>query len=123
VAVFALALVMVAGMAYDGGQILAARATGRDVAANAARAGAQEIDLTMLRRTGRTTLDPGRATAAAQAYLAKAGVEGRVTVNARSVTVAVTMRQAMRILPLPARLLVVAQTATAITGVEAGNGR
>ena len=45
VAVVAVGLVMVAGMAYDGGHIVAAQATARGLAASAARAGAQEVDL------------------------------------------------------------------------------
>jgi len=57
VAVVATGLVMVAGLAYDGGQIVTAQATARDLAANAARAGAQEVDLDELRATGRAALD------------------------------------------------------------------
>ena len=45
VAVVAVGLVMVAGMAYDGGHIVAAQATARGLAASAARAGAQEVNL------------------------------------------------------------------------------
>jgi len=43
VAVAAVALVMVAGMAYDGGQVVSATAQARSDAAKAARAGAQEV--------------------------------------------------------------------------------
>ena len=115
VAVVALGLVMVAGLAYDGGQIIAAQATARDLASNAARAGAQEIDLTELRATGAASLDPDRAVAAAEAYLALTGHSGRVTVNGAEVTVAVDVDQPMRILPLPARTVTAVHTATALT--------
>lgn len=51
VAVVATALVLVAGMAYDGGQVITAHNTARNDAARAARAGAQQIDLDHLRLT------------------------------------------------------------------------
>ena len=44
-AVVAVSLVMVAGMVLDGGRVVAAQATARDLASAAARAGAQELDL------------------------------------------------------------------------------
>jgi Flp pilus assembly protein TadG len=43
VAVLAVALVAVAGLAYDGGQIIRATADARDLAGAAARAGAQQL--------------------------------------------------------------------------------
>jgi Flp pilus assembly protein TadG len=49
VAVVATALVLVAGMAYDGGQVIAAHNAARNDAERAARAGAQQIDLDHLR--------------------------------------------------------------------------
>lgn len=113
VAVVATALVMVAGMAYDGGQILAAHAAARADAAKAARAGAQELDLTALRSTGDAILDPTRAQAAALAYLERAGTAGTVTVDGPSVTVTVTATQSLLILPGADRTIVVTQTATA----------
>lgn len=113
VAVVATALVMVAGMAYDGGQIIAAQAAARSDADKAARAGAQQIDTTHLRSTGETTLDPGEAEAAARAFLERSGSTGTVVVNGASVTVTVTATQPMQILPVPDRTIVVAETATA----------
>lgn len=118
VAVVATALVMVAGMAYDGGQIIAAQAAARSDADKAARAGAQQIDTTYLRSTDETILDPGEAEAAALAFLERSGASGTVVVNGASVTVTVTATQAMRILPVPDRTIVVAETATAIDEAE-----
>ncbi len=69
VAVVASALVMVAGMAYDGGQIIAAQAAARSDADKAARAGAQQIDTTPPSLNGETILDPGEPEAAALAFL------------------------------------------------------
>lgn len=116
-AVIAIALVMVAGMAYDGGQIVAAQATARDLAAGAARAGAQEIDLDQLRATGIAILDPNSAVAAAEAYLAQAGYSGTAAVDGAAITVTVRVHQAMRILPVADRTVTATDTATALTGV------
>lgn len=114
VAVVAVALVMVAGMAYDGGQVLAAHASARSDAAKAARAGAQEIDLVVLRQTGESTLDPAAAEAAALAYLEEAGAVGTATVQGTTVTVTVTVVQPMHILPLPDRTVVATEEASAV---------
>jgi Flp pilus assembly protein TadG len=114
VAVVAVGLIMVTGMAYDGGQIVAAQATARDLAASAARAGAQEVDLDRLRSTGDATLDPDRAMTAAQAFLAQAGFTGSTRVAGSSITVTVTVRQPMRILPLPDRMVTATDTASAL---------
>lgn len=62
VAVVATALVLVAGMAYDGGQVIAAHNAARNDAEQAARAGAQQIDLDHLRATGNPRLDPPTTT-------------------------------------------------------------
>lgn len=122
VAVVALGLVMVAGLAYDGGQIVAAQGTARDIAANAARAGAQEIDLDELRATGRAQLDPEAAAAAADAYVTGTGHQGMVTVVGPTVTVTVRVVQPMRILPLPDRIVAATDSATAVTGPEDETG-
>lgn len=114
VAVVAVGLIMVTGMAYDGGQIVAAQATARDLAASAARAGAQEVDLDRLRTTGDAMLDPDRATTAAQAFLAQAGFSGSTRVAGSSITVTVTVLQPMRILPVPDRMVTATDTASAV---------
>jgi Flp pilus assembly protein TadG len=119
VAVIAVALVMVAGMAYDGGQIVAAQASARDLAAGAARAAAQEVDLDALRATGVALLDEDNAVAAAHAYLLQAGHdEASVTVDGAKVTVTVHVRQPMRILPVADRTVTATDTAQAVTGAE-----
>jgi hypothetical protein len=122
VAVVATGLVMVAGLAYDGGQIVTAQATARDLAANAARAGAQEVDLDELRATGRAALDIDAASQAAEDYLARTGHRGTVAVNGPSITVSVHVVQPMLILPLPDRTVTATDTATAQTGPEANGG-
>ena len=113
VAVVAVALVMVAGMAYDGGPVLAAHASARSDAAKAARAGAQEIDLSVLRATGEVALNPAAAEAAALAFLSDAGAAGTASVEGNAVTVTVTVVQPMHILPLPDRTVVATEEASA----------
>lgn len=115
-AVISFALVMVAGLAYDGGQVIAAQARARDLAGNAARAGAQEVDIATLRSTGRAALASGAAAAAARAYLLEAGADGEVVVLVDRITVTVRLRQPMAILPLADRTIVVSDTATAVAG-------
>lgn len=112
--VMAIALLMMAGLAYDGGQIVGAHAQARSHAAKAARAGAQEIDITVLRQTGRTVLDPAQAEAAAMAYLEEIGATGTVQVEGDTVTVTITVTQPMRVLPLPDRVIVVTKSADAV---------
>jgi len=121
VAVIAIGLIMVAGLVYDGGQVLAAQATARDLAANAARAGAQELDLDALRADGIAVLDPDRAAGAAHDYLQASDVEGDVTVAGADITVTVRVVARMRILPVPDRIVQASDRATATTGVTDGD--
>lgn len=114
VAVVATALVLVAGMAYDGGQVIAAHNAARNDAERAARAGAQQIDLDHLHTTNEPRLDPAAAEAAATDYLERAGSTGSATVSGASITVTVTRIQPMRILPGADRTIVVSETATAV---------
>lgn len=114
VAIVAIALVMVAGMAYDGGRVIAAHSRARSDAAKAARAGAQEIDITTLRSSGEAVLDARTAESAALAYLADVGATGTVTVDGPTITVTVTVIQPMRILPVSDRTIIVSETASAL---------
>lgn len=114
VAVVAIALVMVAGMAYDGGQIIAAQGRARSDASKAARAGAQEIDVAALRSSGQRVLDPSAARASAEAYLADVGTTGTVTTDGPNITVTVTLTQPMRILPGADRTIVATETVSAL---------
>lgn len=114
VAVIASALVMVAGMAYDGGQVITAHNAARNDAEQAARAGAQEIDLTHLRVTNEPRLDAAKAEAAALDYLSRSGATGTVAVTDASVTVTVSRVQPLRILPGTDRTITVSETATAV---------
>lgn len=84
-------LMLLAGLCVDGGRVLNARATLTDTAEQAARAGAQKVQLGGLRQSGAVTLDPTAARAAATTYLASAGSAGAasasVTTTGDTVTV------------------------------------
>lgn len=113
VAVVATALVMVAGMAYDGGQIITHHAQARSHAQKAARAGAQHINLDALRTTGTTAIDHDAARNAAHDYLTQVGVGGSVEITDATVTVTVTVHTPMLILPIADREITVTHAATA----------
>ncbi len=116
VVVMAVALVLCAGLVFDGGRLVAARVEAADHAENAARIAAQETaDL----RGAAHALDPIRARRAADAYLAAHGLGGVTSVSGGSVTVTVTMTTPMTMLAavgVPARTVTVARTAEAVTG-------
>ena len=81
---------LAAGLVFDGGGAMAAKVEAWDVAQQAARSGADEIDLATLRTTGNVQLDPVAAQAAAYEWLARAGAEGTVVATTDQVTVTVT---------------------------------
>ena len=114
VAVIAAALVLVAGMAYDGGQIIVAHNAARHDAERAARAGAQQIDLDYLRTTNEPRLDAAAAVSSAREFLQRAGANGTATVSGASISVTVTRTQPMHILPGADRTITVTATATAV---------
>ncbi|KLL10570.1 pilus assembly protein TadG-related protein [Protofrankia coriariae] len=84
------AFVMFGGLIVDAGGALADKTNAMGIAQEAARAGAQKIDLTAFRRTGTVRLLPDPAVAAARSYLAQAGATGTATVADNTVTVTVT---------------------------------
>ena len=97
VAIFALA-----GLVLDGGAALAAHGRAADVAQQAARAGADALDVTSLRSPtpAGLTADPAAARTAAGEVLAAAGVTGDVAVNGRSVTVTARVTKPAAILSI-----------------------
>ncbi len=90
-AVLGVALLMATGLAVDGGRKLGALSEARDIADNAARAGAQMVDEDAYRQTGVPTINPADATQRASEYLASQGHTGSVTVVGTEVTVIVTI--------------------------------
>jgi putative Flp pilus-assembly TadE/G-like protein len=122
VAIIAGGLVFVAGMVYDGGQILSTYTRAGDLAANAARAAAQATDPAELYASGTVRLDEDDARARADALLSQAGYPGTgdVNVEGNQVTVTVTLTHDPHILPIAARRISASASATAIRGVEGG---
>lgn len=97
-AVFAVALLLFAGLVLDGGTIVVDKRGAIDHAESAARAGAQALDEDEFRKSGTMTLDPQRASEAAQLYLQRVGEQGQVTVGGDQVQVTVERDVPMRIL-------------------------
>lgn len=99
-AILSLSLLVLGGLVYDGGQILTARRDANNLARQAARAGAQQVDEDSLRR-GEPTLNPAAAEAAARAFLARREVTPiAVTVLDATVTVTVELVQPTPLLAL-----------------------
>lgn len=96
--IMTVALIFMAGLVVDGGQVLNARRDAANVAESAARAGAQELDEDAARTTGATTLDTRRAITRAEAFLAASGYQGTATSTGDTVTVNVSIHQPMLIL-------------------------
>lgn len=97
VVILVLSFVFAAGLAVDGGRLVAARVDAADHAENAARVGAQQVTLL---RLGWRLLDPAAAKSAAVEYLDQHGIDGEVTVGLRTVTVTVHVTQATTLLRL-----------------------
>ena len=72
-----LALVVI-GFAFDGANVLSAKRRGINIAEQAARAGAGQLDLDAIRAGDTYRIDPARARQAATNYLAQAGYPGQV---------------------------------------------
>ncbi len=86
---FAVVLLACAGLVIDGGSALNARMTLADDVEQAARAGAQEIDIITLRGSSVVQLDPRAAESRARGYLGSLGYTAmNATALGDSVTVA-----------------------------------
>jgi len=93
VAVLSVGLLVLCGLVIDGGYVLAGRRRAIDEANSAARAGAEALATGDYRTGGQVTLDPDRAEAASQDFLAATGHNGTVTVNGDQVTVQTSFEQ------------------------------
>ncbi|HEX9343164.1 MAG TPA: TadE/TadG family type IV pilus assembly protein [Actinomycetota bacterium] len=87
VAILGVSLMLVVGLVFEGGVAIAAKRRAMNVAEQAARAGAEQLDLNAVREGTGFRIDPGAAVAAADAYLAGAGFSGSVGVSGDTVTV------------------------------------
>jgi Putative Flp pilus-assembly TadE/G-like len=100
VVVIVTAVLLFAGLVLDGGLALAAKVRALGEAQEAARAGAQEIDLVAYRTNGSLRLAPQQASAAARSYVAATGHAGTVSVAGNTVNVTVTISQSTQLLGL-----------------------
>ncbi len=115
-AVIALALLMAGGLAIDGGRKVNALREASHIADNAARAGAQAVDLDTLRTTGDLRLLPSEATDRVEEYLKTLGYNpADVVVNGAAVTVTVDITVDPVLLPTGPMTVSATETATAIT--------
>jgi Flp pilus assembly protein TadG len=94
------AVVIAIGFVLDVGVAIRGWNTAHDLAASAARAGAQQIDLGLYRQTGVIQLDPQAAADASNAFLAAAGATGTASVTGDAVTVTVTRTTPTQLLNL-----------------------
>jgi len=117
------------GLLVDGGHALTARGDAIDTAAEAARAGAQALDLGVYRATGTIRLNPADADRRAQRFLAQVGAQGRATATPAAVTVTVTRTVHTQLLGLLGVATLTehgsasALPVTTLPGVAAGGGR
>ena len=95
VVVLSMTFVACAGLAFDGGRMIAARAEATDAAENAARAGAQHV--TSL-RSGNPSIDRPSAVVSANRFLEAIGVSGSATADEKSVTVTTNIKVPMVLL-------------------------
>jgi Flp pilus assembly protein TadG len=112
-------VLVLAGAMIEGGNAMSARGHATDIAQQAARAGADKLDLAALRNDGLVRIDPAAAQAAATAFLAQVGETGTVTAIPTEVSVTVTVTRPGILVPiLGIQTLTVRATATAapITG-------
>jgi Flp pilus assembly protein TadG len=94
------ALLLVAGLVFDGGRMISAHRDADAVAAAAARAGAQGLDEAAIRRTGGAPVDASAARVRVGRYLAATAYTGSVEVLGDTVTVEVNRTQELPILSL-----------------------
>lgn len=97
VMVLSMTFVACAGLAFDGGRMIAARVEATDAAENAARAGAQQV--TSL-RSGNPSIDENSAIIAAHQFLESIGITGAATADENSVTVTTNIKVPMTLLGL-----------------------
>lgn len=99
-AILALALLVLGGLVFDGGRVLTTRREANNLARQAARAGAQQLDESSI-RSGTPTLDTFAAETAAREYLARREVTPlAVVVAGTTVTVTVELVQPTPLLAL-----------------------
>jgi hypothetical protein len=84
---------LLAALLFDSGAAMTAKADAWSTAQQAARRGADQLDLAVLRTTGEVLIDPAAAESAAADWLAQAGVTGSVSATVEQVSVTVTVTE------------------------------
>ena len=108
-----------AGLAVDGGRMVAARIRVSDQAENAARTGAQALtDI----RLGVPRIEPRRATRLAAAYLSSLGARGVVRASDKEICVTVSESQPMTLLALVGVGLKTATSTRCARSIREGEG-
>lgn len=100
VVVFTVTLILVGGLATDGGTLLAARRAAINEAEGAARAGAQAVRSDLLRAGATVAVDPVDARRRVVAYLGRSGHQGIVEITGDTVRVEVSFTQPLAVLGL-----------------------
>ena len=94
-----LALIVTAGLVFDGGSIIAGHREADAEAEGAARAAAEQVATAAL-HAGTVSIDPAHARAAAEVYLSAYHHSGTVSVDGDQVTVTVTFPVDMQVLSI-----------------------
>jgi beta-lactam-binding protein with PASTA domain len=113
-----LALVVMGGLVFDGGAVIAGHREADAEAEGAARAAAEQVSIPAL-RSGQIQLNAAGATQAADAYLRHYGRTGTVVVTGDEVTVTVSYPVEMQVLDvigIRSKTVTGTGTATAIEG-------
>lgn len=85
-------LMLLAGLCIDGGRVLNARASLKDAAEQAARAGAQKVQHASVRESGAVVIDAPAAASAARTYMKSSGAGSGSIVEVSTAGGAVTVK-------------------------------
>ena len=94
------ALMVLAGLVFDGGRIISAQQQADATAQAAARSATQELDEAAARGTDTVTISPTRGEQRALAYLADAGYSGNVEITGAEAHVTVQRQHPTELLNL-----------------------
>lgn len=111
----ALTLFLLLALAIDVGLALSEKNRVFHLAQEAARAGAQEIDLAAYRADGTVALEPAAAASAGHDHLATAEADGGVSVTGDTVTVTAERSHTFVLLPLGTHTVGATASATPLT--------